>query len=896
MSDWTDLIRRRLARLGRPVAPADTPEAIAEIADHLEDVYRAAIGSGASPAEAHAAAEAELAGLDPLASAIARRASASAGLLSQAVSKPRPLAGLPSDARRALRQIRRRPGFAAIVITTLAVAIGSCTAVFSIANAILIRSLPYPDAGRLVLLWETDASDPSDQYIVAAPVYEDWAQRSRTLDRIGIWEYLTFNIAADAEPEQVAGVRASSSLFDVLGVSPVMGRTFRTDEDTAGRHVAVISDAVWRTHFEADPRVVGRTLRLNGEPYEVIGVMPPRFPFPRDTTSVWVPMSFRKSDRVRDAHSFFVAGRLKDDVTFDQARAEIQGIGRAVAAEHPENEGEGATLTRMSDYGLPMLRTMVLALGGAVGFVLLIACVNVASLQASLGLARRREFVTRLALGAGHGRLAAQLLLEGLALAICGGLAGTGLAWLATRSLGAILTPEFLTLPLRGAVDVTLDARVLLFTLAISVGSALAFGLAPLLGLRRTEPQSVLREGGRTATRTALGARRVLVALEVALAIVVLCGAGLLIRSLVNLLHVDPGLDPDRVMTVQVSLPQANPYGPAERDTFCADLTRRLDELSLFAHTGAVSHLPLSGANAGRGFRIDGRPAPAEGDDSSANYRVTCPGYFATLGIPVTAGRDFTLADRRGGAPVVIINQATADRYWPGTSPLGQRIRLTYGDDPPWMTIVGVTANVRHFGLEDVPHREMFVPYGQLAWPVMTVVARTTGALTSASGRALHDAIRRIDPELPAASVRTMTEVVERSVGWRESFLRLVSIFAAIGLLLAALGVYGALAYYVSQRRRELGVRLALGATRRGLVQFVMRQALVPIAVGLGIGIAGSLATGPLLASLLFQVGPGDPAVTASIVALLAIVALAASWAPARRAAAIDPVRVLREE
>ncbi|HSC26369.1 MAG TPA: ABC transporter permease [Vicinamibacterales bacterium] len=890
MPDWSAFVRSRLAAEGEP---SDRhADAIEELAQHLEDVYRAARAGGASEDTAAAAAAAELAGLAPIARALRRRARAEP--LDAAARRRLWLTHLGGDVRQACRLFGRRPAVSSVVILTLAIGIGACTAVFSIFKAVLFDELPYPEPDRLVLLWEGSPDDPDSRYIVAAPVYEDWRRMSTTLESLGIWEFVTFNIAAANEPEQVAGVRASSSLFDVLGIRPVLGRTFRPDEDAPGHHVVVISEAVWRSQFGGDPDVIGRTLRLNDAPNEVIGVMPAGFVFPRGGTGLWVPIAFTPQDAARDAHSFFVAGRLKDGTSLEQARAEFKAIGRKLADTYTENRFESGVVTRMSEMGLQTVRRILIVLFGAVAFVLCIACVNVANLQMGQALVRRREFAVRMAIGAGTGRVARQLLIEGLALAALGGLAGLLLAWVGTRGVDALLGPQLLEFWFRGRANVRIDGSILAFAAAASTVSAMFFSLAPLAGLRRSGLQDALQEGVRGLSRSALGPHRALVTAEIALAILVLCAAGLLVRSLANLLHVDPGLDPADVLTMRVSLPQADTYGPAERAAFCEDLARSA-AASSFAVVGAVSHLPLSGANAGRSFSIEGRPAPAPNEVASANYRVSCPGYFRALGIPIAGGRDFTIGDRQKGALTVIVNRAAADRYWPGEDAVGQRLKIGgFTSRSPWLTIVGVAGNVRHFGLDDRPGPEIFVPYGQAAWPVMTIVAKSRGSLTGSSARELRELLRRIDPALPPASIRTMADVVGLSVEWRQSFMRLLGVFAAISLAFAAVGIYGVLSYYVSQRRREIGIRMALGSTRSAVVRLVLGQMLLPAAIGVALGLAGSFWTSRLLADLLFEVRPGDIVVSGAIVAVLLAVGLAAGWVPARRAASIDPILALR--
>ena len=887
MRDWTAVVRARLE--AERVSPVLHSDAIDEVAAHLTDVYQQARAAGADETGAEAAADAELAGMGPLAEALERRTHRA---FQRAQPPPRFVAGLAADCRQAARVIRQRPGLSTLTALMLALGIGVSTTVFGIYNAVLLASLPYPDASRLVLLWEAERGGPADDgYIVAAPVYEDWRARNRTLESLGIWEFQSLNVRAAADPEYVPGIRASASLFDTIGVAPALGRTFTADEDARGAKVVVISDAVWRAHFAADPRVLGRQLRLNDTVYDVIGVMPPGFVFPHTRTGIYLPMTFTERDRVRDSHSFYVLGRARPGVTFDQIRDDFARVGDELAREHPANADEISRPTALGDFGTRTLRRMLAALGGASVLVLLIACVNVANLLMARATDRRREFALRRALGAGGGRLARQLLVEGLGLAVLGAAGGAAVAWLGTGLLDRLLGPDFLTFWFRGHVDVALDGWMLAFTLACAAVTALLFSFAPLAGLRRFALAPSLQAGGRRVASSATGVRRVLVAAEVALAIVVLAGAGILVRSFAALLQVHPGLDPAGVLTMQVSLPQENTYGPAVRATFCEDIAGAAAG-GPFSAIGAVSHLPLSGANAGRALSIEGRAHDPD-NPVGANYRLICPGYFRALGIPFVHGRDVDGSDREA---VVVINRAMAGRYWKDQNPIGQRIRLGRAEGPPWMRIVGVAENVRHFGLEADPLHEIFVPYRQNAWPVMTIVAKTTGGVTPAAATALREALRRADPGVPATPVRTMAQVVDHSVSWRAAFLRLLLVFATLGLALAAIGVYSVLAYFVSQRSYELGIRVALGATRAAIVGLVLRQSLVPIAVGIVTGGIASIWSGRLLTDLLFQTEPGDPAVLASIAGLMLLVGITASWIPARRAASVDPAIVLRRE
>jgi predicted permease len=889
-NDWLNRVRERLAAEG--IAPSSHREALDEIAEHLNDLHRAAERDGKSDDEAAAIVEAELARMGSVAAAIRRRSR-------HANKGPDPggwFAGVAADFRHGVRSIRLHRGFSSLAIVTLALAIGACTAVFSIINALLLGSLPYPSPEQLVIAMGTDRDNRAQTFIVSYPNYEDWRRDARSFTSMGIWEYLTFNVASAAEPEQVQGVRASASLFSVLGVSPALGRIFTDSEDESGHRVAVISDGLWRSHLGGRDSAIGTTLRLNGEPYEVIGVMPKGFQFPWRNNGVWIPLSVTDQDRQRGSQSFWVAARIKPEISFESAKADIEQVGLSLQQRYPQNQDEGATIQPMSEQGLARLRNMLTVLMAAVALVLVIACVNVANLQVGQALARRREFMLRLSLGAGFGRLVRQLFAESAVLAVAAAIGGLALAWLATRAADQVLAPGFRSLPYRGEVPITMDTRVFAFTIGITAITALLFGFVPMIGFRRRDPAVLLRDGERGSTGTANLLRRAMVAIEITLAIIVLCGAGLLIKSLSGLMRVDPGLDARDVLTMQVSLPQADAYGPPIRRSFCADLSRAADGVPGIRGIGAVSHLPLSGASAGRSLTIEGRVAQSPEDGASATYRMSCPGYFAALGIAVLKGRDFSDRDVTTGEKVTIVNRTMADRYWPNQDPIGKRLKIgSLDNDNPWMTVVGVIDNVRHFGLDNDVRPEFYAPYTQLAWPVMTIVAKTAGEpmLWQSS---MRDVVRNVDPDLPIAQVRPMDAVVSASVAWRETPMKLLSGFAVVGLLLASIGVYGVLAYYVSQRTREIGVRAALGASKRQLASLVVRQSLLPMIAGAIVGVTGSLATGRLLQDFLYEVEPGDPQVIVSIVTLLVVVGLLASYLPARRAAAIDPMVALRDE
>jgi len=792
----------------------------------------------------------------------------------------------------AFRMLRARPGFTAVAVVTLALGIGANTAIFSVVRSVLLEPLPFRDSDRLYMLWEADASNPSRTTILSMPNYVDFQHGVTSFEQTAIWEDLFFNFSGDGEAERVRGLRVSASAFGMLGVAPRLGRTFTPDEDTPGHNVALISDALWQSRFGSRPDIVGQVTRINGAPYQIVGVMPPDFHFVNRDIAVWTPIAFNEEDRGRNSHSFFAAARLREGVTEAAANAELHTFARSLAKQYPEsNGGNTAVVTPMRDFGVAQLRPTLIALSGAVAFVLLIACVNVANLLLAQSLSRRREFAVRAALGASRRRLAGQVLCEAAAIAALGAGAGLAVAWAGTAALGGVLPRSIVYAPFRDAGSgIRLDPLVLAFTASIAVVTGLLFSLAPIAGIGRADLRS---SGARGSTGRMAAVRRMLVAAEVALALVVLVGAGLMVKSLARLVNVDPGLDPHNVLTVTMALPQPDFYGPPVRRNFCADVADRVGTLPGVTSVGAVSHLPLSGANAGRSFSIDGRVLPP-GESASASYRLTCPGYFTSLGIPLLKGRDFEVGDTLEAPAVVIINAETAKRYWPGEDPIGKRIKLGRRESSnPWMTVVGVVGNVRHFGLDDIARREMFRPYSQAAWPAMTIVTRTASAPASFAA-AVRAALQQIDPDLPVGRVATMESVEQDSLGSRRFPMMLLGAFGIVALVLAVVGVYGVVSYLVTQRTREIGIRVALGAQREQVLRMIVAGAMRPVAVGIAVGAAGAVFASRLLGTLLFGVKPGDPAVIAGIAALLAAAAAAASLVPGARATRVDPITVLK--
>jgi putative ABC transport system permease protein len=896
MRDWTAFVREhfhgRRPPSGQMPGPSDqvpaaSDQVIEELAQHVEETWRAARAAGRSEAEALAAARAQLENPPARLPRNMIAASESPGIGGT-------LATALRDVRYALRVLRARPGFAAVAVITLALGVGANTAIFSVVRSLLLEPLPFRDPDRLVMLWEADPKTPQRPYIVSAPNYLDWRRSVKAFAETGIWEYLNYNFSGDGEAERVPGLRVSASTFTMLGVSPQLGRTFTAEEDAPGHDVAIIGDGLWRRRFAGRPDIIGHTARINGKPFEIIGVMPASFRFPSPTTGVWTPIAFNEQDQERSSHSFQAGARLRDGVSTTSAMAELETVARALAVQYPDdNRDETATLTPMKELGIVPLRPTLIAVSGAVVLVLVIACVNVANLLLAHSSSRRQEFAVRSALGASRRRLAGQVVCEGLVIAVLGGIAGLGVAWGATQLLAGVLPPSIVYAPFRDAsAGIQLDPWVLGFTAAISLATGLLFSLAPIAGLSRPG----LKAGGdRASTGRLTILRSALVATEVALALIVLVAAGLMIKSLARLVSIDPGLDPSNVLVISMSVPQPDFYGPPVRQNFCTEVTDRVGSLPGVISTGAISHLPLSGANAGRGFTIEGRTLPP-GENASASYRVTCPGYFKTLGIPMVKGRDFDARDATSAPGAVIINEETAKRYWPDGDPIGRRIKLGRQDSiNPWMTVVGVVGNVRHFGLDDVARREMFRPYSQAAWPLMTIVTKTSANPTSFAA-SIRAALQKIDPDLPVARVNTMETIERDSLGSRRFPMMLLGAFGAVALALAVIGVYGVVSYVVARRTREIGIRVALGARRGQVLTLVVFGAMRPVVAGLAVGTVGAIFASRLLGTMLFDVKPGDPAVVAGIALMLAGAAIAASLVPGARATRVDPITVLKVE
>lgn len=911
--DWKKYVREHLPPLG--LSGAREQEIVEEIAQQLEDAYAEAISRGLTPDQANARANSEISDWNLLAQEIRRAERPVTEIISASVPENlreaiqeenlrnrrggNMFADLIQDVRYSLRMLRKAPAFTALIVLTLALGIGGNTAIFSFVNDALLKPLPYRDPDRLVMAWETTAGTAHSQNIVAAPNYLDWEKQNDVFERMAIFEFLAYNISGGGDPEIVGGLRASSGLFDLLGVQPVMGRTFTKEEEAPGKdHVAVLSYGLWQRRYAADPSVLGKTIRINQESYTVIGVMPKGFAFPNNQQKLWVPIGFNDADRGRGSHSFYVSARLKTGVSFEKARSEMDAIGVRLAQAYPESSfGNSATITLMRDLNVEDFRQVMLTLLLAVGFVLLIACVNVANLLLARGSSRRKEIALRAALGASGSRIFRQMMTESILLSVVGGVAGVALALGISPLLLKIMPESLKNIPFREIAVIHPDIRVLAFTLGVALLTGVLFGIVPAVHAFGVAPGESLKEAGSRGNSAGSGrrVREALVVAEVALALTVLASAGLMITSMRRLLAVSPGFNPNGLLTMGMALPQKDFYGPPTRPLFCQQMEERVGQLPGVVSVSAVSQLPMVGG-ASREVTFEGRPEPAPADRVGAGYSIICPNYFHTMGIPLLEGRDFTDQDSLRAPGAAIITARFRERFFPNEDPIGKRFKLVaYKDEGPWQTVVGVVGNVRQSGLDQRILTQTYLPYSQAAWPSMGIVVRADSnpAALSAS---IRKALGEVVPEQAVADTVMMDQIVEDSVGPRKFPMLLLSGFAFVALVLTAIGVYGVVSYGVVQRTHEIGIRIALGAQSARIYRLIAQQAMIPVVVGAAVGIGAALALSKYLQNQLYSVRATNPYVLGASVLLLIVVAMMACLVPARRACRVDPLVALRHD
>jgi predicted permease len=830
----------------------------------------------------------------------------------------RPMRSLGSDLRHACRGLRKAPVFTAVTVITLAFGIGANSAIFSLVNAVLLRPLGYAEPERLMLVYEGFGGPRKTG--VSPPDYVDLTALQRPFSSIGAYRTTQYELSGSGEPERITGVRVSASVFPILGVPPAIGRTFEEPDDQLGRDVAVLSHGLWQRRFGGDPAAVGRTITLDRRLYTVVGIMPAAFEFPKrgpqingEPAQVWTPLAldpFERSQRARGMmYNHTVIGRLREGVTSQQARAELGALGPRLVGNYPpflRDAMKSLTVTTvpLRDEIAGEVQRPLLLLLGAVGLVLLVACANVANLVLSRAVTRQREMGVRAALGAGRGRLLQMLLVEGLVLAAAGGTLGLFLGYAAVRAMPAVIA---LSLP--GVSDVTLDARVALFTFGLSALTAVVFGVAPLAASERRDLAELLREGG---SRSTSGGRHhrmqaTLVVSSVALAFVLLAGAGLLVRSFDKLMAVDAGIRAPRVLTMQVRLPQAG-YDDAEAmRTFYRGLHERVREIPSVRAASVQTDLPLSGDGERRAFTAD---QPSDPGLSSTNVAVTWTfgDYFGTFGVPIVTGRAFLPEEDAENRLVAVVSRGLAERFWPGQDPIGKRVKWGIpASETPWQTVVGVAGDAVDGRLGETPILHIYVPFAEAtaqarrAAPLTGLLRRMNlAAMTDGDPAALiapmRGAIARIDAALAVADVTTMSQVMADAAAPQRFSTVVLSAFAGGALLLAAIGLYGTLAFGVTQRTREIGVRVALGAGRREVLRLVVGQGMSLTILGLALGMMGAFAVTRLMTSLLYQTEPLDVATFASVTGVLSAVALLSCYLPARRAAGVEPMAALRGE
>ncbi len=800
---------------------------------------------------------------------------------------------LLQDLRYSARMFLKNPGFTAVAIITLALGIGANSTIFSFVNGVMLRPLPYRNPERLVLLDETAPKRGIDSMNVSFPNFADWRERNQVFEGIAAFIEGSYTLTGKGEPEQFPAARISHGLFEILGVAPVEGRTFRPEEDIRGQDMAVIlSHGLWQRRFGSDPQVIGQTITLGDRPRTIIGVMPPGFRFP-ESADLWVPLALDSEVWTRTDHGLSAIARLKPGVTFEQAQAEMSAIALRIEEENPiTNEGMSVNVIPLREALTGDYREALIMLLGAVAFVLLIGCANVTNLLLARASARQKEISIRAALGAKRSRIFRQVLTESLMLSVVGGVLGLILALWGQDLLLAAIPGEF---PFWMKFD--LDGRVVGFTTGISILTGLIFGTVPAMQTSKVDLSATLKEGGRSATAGIFRhrLRSILVVSEVGLSLVLLIGAGLMIGSFMELHKVNPGFNAEKVLTMSVALPQVRYSEPEKRTAFFEQLIERVRSFPGVEAAAAISNLPMRGGW-GRSLTVEGFPVLSVGQAPIINHCVITPGYFRTMEIPLMMGRDFTDADARDALKVTIIDARLAHEYWPDESPLGKRIRFGPPEDnEPWHTIVGVVGAVRHSRLDMETRKSIYVPHLQIPVGRMMLAVRTSAEPGNLAA-AVRNQVKEMDADQPVTGVMTMAEIVNESVWQPRLYSILFGFFAAFALILASIGIYSVMSYSVAARTHEIGIRMALGARSRDVLKLVISQGIKPVLIGVAIGLTASFALTRLMENLLFGVSATDPLTFVVITLLLITVAMLACWIPARRAARVDPMVALRYE
>lgn len=902
---WSEELRERLR--GVTLSPARQVEVIEELSLHLDARAEELQGGGLSAPDARGRALAELDAGD----LIARLSHLRQSHPPEPIAPGAPRAGVVQDLRRdirlAVRLLRIKPAFTAVALLTLALGLGANTAIFSIVHAVLLRPLPFHEPERLVFLWGSSPERPLENLTPGRLV--DFTSRATSFESIAGLAHISLNLTGRGTPERLSGASVSSSFFDVLGVGALHGRTF--NPAGGNEQTVVLSHALWTTGFNRDAGIVGASITLNAAPHTIVGVMPASFVWPTVATrpapgpgpSLFVAASRHEiPDMIRSSGDDLrqnrtggylrAVARLKDGISIDEARAEVGALAAAIEREHPVTDAKrGATVVAVRDHLLGRTSRPLLLILGAVTLVLLIACANVANLLMGRAASRRREFELRLALGAGRRRLVQQLLVESAVLSLAGGVLGVLLAWWTLGALVGVVPEGILRIE-----QTTLSLPVLLFSLAIATATAVLFGVIPALQAGRLEGRSGLRDDCRTVGgRATRRSRAIIVAAEVAVAVVLIVGASLLVRSFISLQRVDVGLDTEKLLAFDLVLSGERAEYQSQQVAFYERVLERARAIPGVAGAGMAVTLPIGGDDFGAPVTIDGRPLPPEGQEPSAGYQMVSPGYFDAAGMRVLTGRDVSISDTRDRQQVAVINSAFAERYWPGESPLGKRLRIGRDMSQAPMEVIGVVENIRHYGPASQPREEFYQPYTQSSFPFMAVIVRAHGD-PAALADPIRQAVAAIDPSQPVARVMTMEAHLRNSLSQPRFLSALTLLFGGLALLLAGIGIYGVMAWSVAVRTKEFGVKLALGARPGRLLRQVMREGLMVVAAGAVAGLVMAATLSSLIESLLFETSPTEPGTYAAAVTIVFAVSLAAIAVPALRATRTDPISALRAE
>ena len=893
MPDFRAEVRRRLAKSNLP--PTREAEIVEELSQHLEEEYEDARNRGASEDEAHRAVLKDLKLPYSLGQAMKYVEPVQMGT----ERKNNMLADLGQDIRYGLRILGKNPGFTAIAVIALALGIGANSAIFSVVNAILLKPLPYKNPDQLVMIWEnaTHLGFPKDTPPPAN--FLDWRQQSTVFESMAAFAERSFNLTGVGEPERLDGRRVSANLFDLLGVRPIVGRTFVAEEDKAGTKVALLNESLWKRRFGSDPSVIGRALNLNGEVYTVLGVLPHTVRLPaagnwRD--QVWVPLAFSAEEAAnRGSHYLEVIARMNPGVTLPKAQVEMDTIAARLAQQYPDyNARRGAVVGPLHEEIVGNMKSALLILLGAVAFVLLIACANVANLLLARAAVRQKEIALRLALGADRARLTKQLLVESVLLSLVGGVVGLGLAYYGLDVLTRFIPPE-----IAHADTITIDAKVLLFTLAVAVVTGLIFGLAPATQASHFNLNETLKEGGRDSS-AGVGGKRLrnsLVIVEVATSFILLIGAGLLINSFLHLRNLDPGFRPDHLLALNVDLSEVKYPDTQRRTAFFDEVTRRVQTLPGVQSAAVAGNLPFTYNGDSMSIAVEGIPDPPIDQWPDVIFRTIGPGYFATMGIPLVRGRDFTDQDTPDTMPVVVISEKTAKYYWPNEDPIGKHLKPDVTtSDTPWRTVIGVVKDVRQNDFIAEPKMQMYFSFRQTKNLVANALVVRTSVDPLSLATSVRNTVWAVDKDQPVANVDSMEHIVAGAVARQRFSTLLLALFAGVALVLAAVGIYGVMSYSVAQQTREIGVRIALGARRSDVLKMTVKQGLKLVGVGLTCGLVVALVLTRVMASLLFGISATDPTTFLSIALIQLLVALLASYIPALRATRVDPVIALRAQ